>query len=276
MAIGQSGDGVEMRHVLDLSLGVEAVGDILNDEDGAFGVHGVDGQLDGAAIACLDIYGGVRTEALVREEGLVAQHILRVGDELRNGFAEKGVDVASCQQRLGRERQDRPELVVENDDPPFAVECAKAVRHVVDGGVELRCDLLRLFAKSDLVEQGLPEFGGGLVNEEAKRRQGDGRDEKKEPAFENAGRCERQSAGANLKDDPVSQSEISDRDRQEVEHYDGKADRQDERIIGNPECRDCQKSRTKKCADASEDQASLYRLELLRIVGKERCAISPD
>ena len=104
VAIGQSGDGVEMRHVLDLSLGVEAVGDILNDEDGAFGVHGVDGQLDGAAIACLDIYGGVRTEALVREEGLVAQHILRVGDELRNGFAEKGVDVASCQQRLGRER----------------------------------------------------------------------------------------------------------------------------------------------------------------------------
>ena len=265
-----------MRHVLDLSLGVEAVGDILNDEDGAFGVHGVDGQLDGAAIACLDIYGGVRTEALVREEGLVAQHILRVGDELRNGFAEKGVDVASCQQRLGRERQDRPELVVENDDPPFAVERAKAVRHVVDGGVELRCDLLRLFAKSDLVEQGLPESCGGRVNEDAKRHEGGGRDEKKETAFEEAGRRERQRACANLKNDPVPQGEVSDRDRQQIDRYDGQADGQDERIIGGPECRDRQRSCTEKCAGASENQASLDRAELLRVVGKERCAISPD
>ena len=53
-AVGQLGDGVDPRHAVDRAGGVATLGDVLNDDDGAFAVHAVNGDLDCAIVERLE------------------------------------------------------------------------------------------------------------------------------------------------------------------------------------------------------------------------------
>ena len=69
-AIGQLGDGVEARHPVDFRLRVAALGDVLDDQNGAIVPHLVDGDFDRSAVRNLDRHDDIRTAAPLAEDGV--------------------------------------------------------------------------------------------------------------------------------------------------------------------------------------------------------------
>ena len=69
-AIGQLGDGVEARHPVDFRLRVAALGDVLDDQNGAIVPHLVDGDFDRSAVRNFDRHDDIRTAAPLAEDGV--------------------------------------------------------------------------------------------------------------------------------------------------------------------------------------------------------------
>ncbi len=137
-AVGQVGQRIVMRHVLDLDLGLALLGDVLMGGDPAAAGHRPVPDLDGAPVLQFD--GAVLGFVGDRDIGAPADVFFP-----RHGWKAAGLDtqIDDFHQRhagvnaIGRDIVDVDEAAVAHDQAVVGVEEAQPLRHVVDRGVEL-------------------------------------------------------------------------------------------------------------------------------------------
>ena len=78
--VGQLGNGVEPRHSIDFELGVAALGDVLNDQNGALAGHAMDGDLKRAIVERFERDDEIDPAAVVGENGGETRE-LRLGED---------------------------------------------------------------------------------------------------------------------------------------------------------------------------------------------------
>ena len=79
-AVGQLGDGVEARHSIDFELGVAALGDVLDDQNGALACHAMDRDLEGAIVERFERNDEIDRTVVAGENGGETRK-LRLGDD---------------------------------------------------------------------------------------------------------------------------------------------------------------------------------------------------
>ena len=155
--VGQIGEGVVVRHVLDANFGSPLLGDVLVGGDPATIRHRPMANFERAPVLELEetVAGDVRHRDIAAPfDVLIPRHFRDAA-----GFEAHVDDV--IQRRAGADPFGRKpvhfdEAIVAYDQPVRGVEKTQALRHVVDGGVELRgCG----FRKSSSLLHALPSSG---------------------------------------------------------------------------------------------------------------------
>jgi hypothetical protein len=139
---------------VDFGLGNLPIGDILEQEDGAAFAHRIDGNGEPALVLGVEqnlAIGGARQPAFESErqplgplfrQGPRGEALLRQGTNRQTPFAHV----------VGQTEQ-FAQPPIADDDPPFGIDHAEAVRHVVEGGIETSREPAHIAAGDHRIEQ---------------------------------------------------------------------------------------------------------------------------
>ena len=136
-AVGQSGERVEARKVVDLGLRDLALGDVLADQHHAAVLHRLDGELERASVVQVDDEGvafgagEANVEIVHQAFGLIGRDQPAVGADGHELLRREALQL-----EVRRQAEVLVEPLVGDDDAPLGVEHAQGVRHVVERGVE--------------------------------------------------------------------------------------------------------------------------------------------
>jgi hypothetical protein len=176
-AIGQVREDVVARQLVDLGLCSLALGDVLEQHNGAAPRHGLEGEGQRAALLRIDVE---LTIDFVGEPALELD-----GQPLGIG-RRQGSPGDAAQDELprrecgaGHDRRHLEELgkpLVRNHDPALRIEHAQPVRHIVERGIEPRGEAAHIPARDHRVEQHAAQPVGNKLQRREEGRQHEGED----------------------------------------------------------------------------------------------------
>ena len=152
-AVRQAGQRVIASQMMDLGLGILALGHVLDQHDRAAILHRLEGERERAAVL------GVDRELAVELAGEAA---FEIGEQtLHGGGVERVGNDAGLQQlpqrgpaRHRRDVQHLLDALVRHHQPPVRIEHAQAMRHVVERGVEPAGEQGHVARRDHGIEQG--------------------------------------------------------------------------------------------------------------------------
>ena len=136
--VGQLGDGVEPRHSIDFELGVAALGDVLNDQNGALAGHAVDRDLKRAIVERFERDDEIDPALVVGERGGETRELQLREDSVADQFRQHRFHVRADGCVVRAEAEHLESLVVRQNEAAAWIEHAKTVRHVIESHVETR------------------------------------------------------------------------------------------------------------------------------------------
>ena len=136
-AVGQTGQSVEPRQMIDLGLGDLALGDVLDEDHHAAVLHRLHGEFERSPVRQVQSEGGIVRTGKPRIQ--IVDHALRA--RLRQQpCLHDALDQVAHAHAFQFEIRRQPHLlfqfVIGDDDAALGIEHAQAVRHVVDRRVK--------------------------------------------------------------------------------------------------------------------------------------------
>ena len=169
-AVRQAGQRVVARQMVDLRLGILALGHVLDQHDRAAALHRLECERERASVLGID--REVAVELSVEAALDLAQKALQRRRVERSGL-ERALQQLTRQSAPPRRRdmQDLLGALVGHDQPAVRIEHAQAVRHVVERGVEAPGDQRHVARRNDRIEKRAAQPVGDLFQAEEKRKQ---------------------------------------------------------------------------------------------------------
>ncbi len=232
-AVRQAGKRIEAREMIDLGLCGLALGDVFTKQHHAAVFHRLYGEFERAAVMqieheCMHLEAGKPVVELADQPlGAVVRNKAAVDADRHQSLGRE-----PFQFDFGREAEVLVQPLVRHHNAAVRVEHAQAVRHVVERGVEARCEQRHVARRHHGVEQGQPQPLGDEFDREEERAEQHGEDPVIDSAVQQQRRRDRHPRAHDLDDDRARVAEVAAEDPDHVGNRHREADELGERVAG--------------------------------------------